>query len=118
MRWPVITSLAIIAMLSMRLELGDPGRAVTSGTISWYTRNRITGTSIVTRAWSGGLIFVVLLLLCRCLLIAQAVFGTVDGTVFDISGSACAGASVTINDRDRGAIYRTTSNPDGSFSQT
>ncbi len=48
----------------------------------------------------------------------QAISGAIDGTAVDATGAAIPGASVTITDQDRGAIYRTRSNTEGGFSQT
>lgn len=72
----------------------------------------------MTRNWCGRLFVPFLLLLCSCFVFAQAVSGSLDGTVLDTSGAAFPGASVTITDQDRGTIYRTKSNAAGNFSQT
>lgn len=48
----------------------------------------------------------------------QATYGNISGTVQDESGAALAGATITITDVDRGAIYHATANNDGNFSQT
>src|SRR5581483_113897 len=74
--------------------------------------------SIVTRDWSRPICVVLPLLLYRSLLIGQAVSGSIDGTVIDISGAACRDARVTITDQDRGVIYGAKSDSEGNFSQT
>lgn len=48
---------------------------------------------------------------------AQAVFGKIVGTVTDPSGASIAAGSVLIKDTDRGTEYRTTTNPEGDYSQ-
>ena len=61
-------------------------------------------------------LFLVLLLASGAF--AQAVSGNIAGTVRDASGAALPGASITITDLERGAVYQTQSNQDGNFSQT
>jgi hypothetical protein len=48
----------------------------------------------------------------------QAVFGNVDGTVFDASGAAIPSANITITDLDRGTLYKLHSNEQGNYSQS
>src|SRR3954447_13588089 len=49
--------------------------------------------------------------------IGQAVSGNIDGTVRDSSGAAVPGASVAIRDVERGTEFRSTTNPEGNYSQ-
>src|SRR5438874_5478964 len=51
-------------------------------------------------------------------LLAQAVYGSVSGTVFDASGAAVPNAKVTITDVGRDVSYTTSSNESGNYSQT
>src|SRR5882762_2238350 len=48
---------------------------------------------------------------------AQAVYGSIVGTVLDPSGAAVAGAKVTITDIGRDVSNTTTTNDSGNFSQ-
>jgi hypothetical protein len=49
---------------------------------------------------------------------AQAVFGNIDGTIYDASRAAIPAAQVTITDLDRGTAFRVQSNDQGNYSQT
>src|SRR5215813_308225 len=49
---------------------------------------------------------------------AQAVYGSIFGTVTDPSGAAVAGAKVTVTSATKGTVYDTTSNADGNYSVT
>src|SRR5258707_2919109 len=49
---------------------------------------------------------------------AQAVFGSVLGTVTDGQGNAVAGAKVTVTSIRKSTVYVTTSNDSGNFSVT
>ncbi len=49
---------------------------------------------------------------------AQAVFGSVLGTVTDGQGNAVAGAKVTVTSIGKNTVYETTSNDSGNFSVT
>ena len=49
---------------------------------------------------------------------AQAVFGSVLGTVTDGQGNAVAGAKVTVTSIGKSTVYETTSNDSGNFSVT
>lgn len=51
-------------------------------------------------------------------LLAQAVYGSVSGSVTDSSGSAVPQAKVTITDTGKGVTYTTNSNESGHYSQT
>ncbi len=48
----------------------------------------------------------------------QAVSGNIDGTVFDATGAAVPGASITITDLDRGTAWHLLANNEGNYSQT
>ena len=48
----------------------------------------------------------------------QAVFGNVDGTVFDASGAAIPSANITITDLDRGTLHKLQSNEQGNYSRS
>jgi hypothetical protein len=54
----------------------------------------------------------------HALLRAQAVSGSIIGTVTDQAGAAIANSKVTITDRDRGTVFNTSTNESGNFSQT
>src|SRR5581483_3995301 len=49
---------------------------------------------------------------------AQAVFGSIDGTVTDPQGAAVAGANVTVTDQNKGTTQTTTTNESGNYSVT
>ncbi len=67
--------------------------------------------------WYRGLLLALLLVVCSSAASAQAVSGTINGTVVDTTGAIIPGASVTIADQDRGTIYNATSDAQGNFSQ-
>ena len=48
---------------------------------------------------------------------AQAVYGTIVGTVTDATGAAVANAKITITDTGRDVTQNTTSNESGNYSQ-
>jgi len=48
---------------------------------------------------------------------AQAVYGSIGGTVLDASGAAVANANVTITDLDRSVVYTTQTNGSGAYDQ-
>jgi hypothetical protein len=50
-------------------------------------------------------------------LAAQAVYGSIGGTVVDSSGGVVAGAKVTITDLDRNIVYNTTTDTTGNYDQ-
>src|SRR5262245_48131406 len=49
---------------------------------------------------------------------AQAVYGSIAGTVIDQSGGVVADAKVTITDTGRNVVYTTTTNSSGAFMQS
>src|SRR5260221_6701443 len=49
---------------------------------------------------------------------AQAVYGSIFGTVTDPSGAAVAGAKVTVTSATKGTTFDTTTNTDGNYSVT
>ena len=49
---------------------------------------------------------------------AQAVYGSIFGTVTDPSGAAVAGAKVTVTSATKGTTFETTTNTDGNYSVT
>ena len=49
---------------------------------------------------------------------AQAVYGSIFGTITDPSGAAVAGAKVTVTSATKGTTYETTTNTDGNYSVT
>ena len=49
---------------------------------------------------------------------AQAVYGSIAGTVVDASGGVVVGAKVTITDTGRNVVYSTTTNSSGAFIQS
>src|SRR5579862_2856929 len=48
---------------------------------------------------------------------AQAVYGSIDGTVVDSSGSAVANAKVTITDTDRNVVFTTQTDSSGRYDE-
>src|SRR3979411_1170853 len=48
---------------------------------------------------------------------AQAVYGSIGGTVVDSSGSTVENAKVTITDMDRKVVYTTQSSPSGRYDE-
>ena len=49
---------------------------------------------------------------------AQAVFGSILGTVTDPQGAAVVGAKVTVTDQNKGTTQETTTNESGNYSVT
>jgi len=49
---------------------------------------------------------------------AQAVFGSIIGTVTDPQGAAVVGAKVTVTDQNKGTVQTTTTNESGNYSVT
>src|ERR1022692_2512083 len=49
---------------------------------------------------------------------AQAVYGSILGTITDPSGAAVAGAKVTVTDQRKGTTDQTTTNDSGNYSVT
>jgi len=49
---------------------------------------------------------------------AQAVYGSIFGTITDPSGAAVAGAKVTVTSATKGTTFDTTTNTDGNYSVT
>ena len=45
---------------------------------------------------------------------AQAVYGSIFGTITDPSGAAVAGAKVTVTSASKGTTFETTTNSDGN----
>src|ERR1700724_3270658 len=76
-------------------------------------------TYMVRRSiWVG---FVVLCLVCgfkTSTALAQAVFGSVIGTVTDAQGNAVSGAKVTVTSVAKSTAYETTSNESGNYAVT
>ncbi len=58
-----------------------------------------------------------LLITCAFAARAQAVYGSIVGTILDSSGAAVAGAKVSITDMGRDVTVTTTSNDSGNFTQ-
>ena len=74
-------------------------------------------------AWlKAGLFFASLILLvsaiCGTNASAQAVYGSIAGTVYDSSGAGVPKAAVTISDLQRNVNYSTATNDSGNYSQT
>jgi hypothetical protein len=55
---------------------------------------------------------------CVSVLLAQATFGNLIGTVTDPAGAVINGAKVTITSNERGTVVNTTSNESGNYIQT
>lgn len=69
--------------------------------------------------WFAALLFAALCLMLRApLATAQAVFGSIDGTITDPQGAAVVGATVTVTDVSKGTTTTATSNDSGNFSVT
>src|SRR5262245_38838532 len=64
-----------------------------------------------------GLILALFLILCAHPLRAQAVYGSMVGTVVDASGAVVTGAKVTITDMGRGVASTTMTNESGNYVQ-
>ena len=63
------------------------------------------------------LVITVLLIAAPTSALAQAVYGSIVGTVTDSSGAAVPGAKITILDTGKGVTFNTTSNESGNYSQ-
>src|ERR1700694_2152162 len=62
--------------------------------------------------------FVVLGTMGTPLASAQAVYGSIFGTITDPSGAAVAGAKVTVTSATKGTTFDATTNSDGNYSVT
>jgi hypothetical protein len=69
----------------------------------------------MTRKWLAGLSVTTLILLMVGSLAAQSDRGAIAGSVFDSSGAAVVGASVTLKGVDTGSVYKTVSSSSGGF---
>jgi hypothetical protein len=49
---------------------------------------------------------------------AQAVFGGIEGTVYDATGAVVPSANITITDEDRGTSFQDVSNAEGNYAQS
>jgi hypothetical protein len=67
------------------------------------------------RAWVGKLRIVVVCLLTVGGAAAQSDRGSIAGSVFDTTGAAIGGASVTLRGVDTGSVYRTQSSSSGTY---
>src|ERR1700680_1998990 len=63
-------------------------------------------------------VFVVLGIMGTPLASAQAVYGSIFGTITDPSGAAVAGAKVTVTSATKGTTVEATTNTDGNYSVT
>jgi hypothetical protein len=70
------------------------------------------------QAWVAILVAVVIGLSCIPATHAQAVYGSILGTVTDPQGAAVANAKVTVTDQRKGTSDTTTTNADGNYSTT
>jgi hypothetical protein len=67
-------------------------------------------------AWQGFLLLLGLLLaLVPSRTLAQAIFGSINGTVTDASGAVVPNASITVTDTDKGTTKAVTTSDSGSF---
>lgn len=66
----------------------------------------------------GGIFLLLLIIAFPAVLLAQAVYGSIFGTVTDTNGAAVVGATVTITDLNKGVTYTVTTNDSGNFTQT
>jgi len=72
-----------------------------------------------TKFWMGMAVMLVSLsMLMPTAVFAQAVYGSILGTVTDPQGAAVAGAKVTVIDQRKGTQDTTTTNADGNYSVT
>ena len=72
----------------------------------------------MSRKSSARLIASFLLLLCLpAAALAQAVSGSITGTVTDTSGAAVQGAKIVVTDVNKGVTFNTTTNESGNYSQ-
>jgi hypothetical protein len=72
----------------------------------------------VNKLFSFVFVFLALVAGSASLLHAQAVSGTIIGTVTDPAGAAIPNAKISITDRDRGTVVETVSNDTGNYTQT
>src|ERR1700750_1432541 len=76
-------------------------------------------SSMKTKFWMGFAVGLVsLCLLMPSAAFAQAVYGSILGTVTDPQGAAVAGAKVTVIDQRKGTQDTATTNADGNYSVT
>jgi hypothetical protein len=80
------------------------------------SRQRQASTRITARLVLVGLL-VLLLGFSACKVSAQAVYGSIGGTVLDASGGGVADAKVTITDLDRNIVYTNSTNAVGSYDE-
>ena len=69
----------------------------------------------MTRNWLAGLSITTLFLLMVGSVAAQSDRGAIAGSVFDSSGAAVTGASVTLKGVDTGSVYKTVSGSSGGY---
>jgi hypothetical protein len=69
----------------------------------------------MTRNWLAGLSLATLFLLMVGSVVAQSDRGAIAGSVFDSSGAAVPGASVTLKGVDTGSVYKTVSSSSGGY---
>ena len=74
-----------------------------------------TGRTVMTAKWLT--LILVSLSICASPMWAQAVYGTIVGTVTDGTGAAVANAVVTITDIGRDVTQTTSTNESGNFTQ-
>src|SRR5947209_3865038 len=72
-----------------------------------------------TKVWMAFVVMVVsVCLFMSSAAFAQAVYGSILGTVTDPQGAAVAGAKVTVTNQRKGTQDTTTTNADGNYSVT
>ena len=72
-----------------------------------------------TKFWMGMAVMLVSIsMLMPTAAFAQAVYGSILGTVTDPQGAAVAGAKVTVTNQRKGTEDTSTTNADGSYSVT
>src|SRR5271165_3194089 len=95
-----------------------------SGSKKWSQVTRLglrfskEGTIVRRSIWVGLVVLCLVCVLSTSVTLAQAVFGSILGTVTDAQGNAVTGAKVTVTSITKSTVFETVSNESGNYSVT